>query len=215
MAKKDRTGNRKTRDQRRNTRVPELGYYLIVTDTEGTESCYFDGLHSDLPKEIQDKLVVKVVETKTARLIDKCIEFTAYDPQYRNSWIVFDRDQVKDFDEIIAEAKKKDINVGWSNPCFEIWMHAYYGSMPNIQESWTCCDRFGQLFKSKTGNDYDKADKSLYRRLVQTGDETKALKIAEQKYKQCIDNSYTKPSEMCPCTTVHNLVGEIKGKITE
>lgn len=69
MAKKDRTGNRKTRDQRRNTRVPELGYYLIVTDTEGTESCYFDGLHSDLPKEIQDKLVVKVVETKTARLI--------------------------------------------------------------------------------------------------------------------------------------------------
>ena len=40
MAKKDRTGNRKTRDQRRNTRVPELGYYLIVTDTEGTESCY-------------------------------------------------------------------------------------------------------------------------------------------------------------------------------
>ena len=180
-----------------------------------TERCYFDGLHSDLPKEIQDKLVVKVVETKTARLIDKCIEFTAYDPQYRNSWIVFDRDQVKDFDEIIAEAKKKDINVGWSNPCFEIWMHAYYGSMPNIQESWTCCDRFGQLFKSKTGNNYDKADKSLYRRLAQTGDEIKALKIAEQKYKQCIDNGYTKPSEMCPCTTVHNLVAEIKGKITE
>ena len=33
MAKKDRTGNRKTRDQRKQFRVPELGYYLIVTDT--------------------------------------------------------------------------------------------------------------------------------------------------------------------------------------
>ena len=34
MAKKDRAGNRKTRDQRKQFNVPELGYYLIVTDTE-------------------------------------------------------------------------------------------------------------------------------------------------------------------------------------
>lgn len=34
MAKKDRTGNRKTRDHRKQFKVPELGYYLIVTDTE-------------------------------------------------------------------------------------------------------------------------------------------------------------------------------------
>ena len=33
MAKKDRTGNRKTREQRTKYKVPELGYYLIVTDT--------------------------------------------------------------------------------------------------------------------------------------------------------------------------------------
>ena len=32
MAKKDRTGNRKTREQRKQIKVPELGYYLIVTD---------------------------------------------------------------------------------------------------------------------------------------------------------------------------------------
>mgnify|MGYP006940639186 CR=1 FL=1 len=31
MAKKDRTGNRKTRDQRKQFKTPELGYYLIVT----------------------------------------------------------------------------------------------------------------------------------------------------------------------------------------
>lgn len=32
MARKDRTGERRQRDQRKNLRVPELGYYLIVTD---------------------------------------------------------------------------------------------------------------------------------------------------------------------------------------
>ena len=37
MARKDRTGNRKTREQRKQFKVPELGYYLIVTDTEATE----------------------------------------------------------------------------------------------------------------------------------------------------------------------------------
>ncbi len=57
--------------------------------------------------------------------------------------IVFDRDQVKDFDEIIRLAEKNDINAGWSNPCFEIWMFAYFGEMPTIKESYICCERNG------------------------------------------------------------------------
>ena len=64
MAKKDRTGNRKTRDQRKQFKVPELGYYLIVTDTEATERCFFKGLHQALPEDVRNKLVIKVVETR-------------------------------------------------------------------------------------------------------------------------------------------------------
>ena len=63
MAKKDRTGNRKSREQRKQFKVPELGYYLIVTDTEATERCYFTGLHQALPEDVRNKLVIKVVET--------------------------------------------------------------------------------------------------------------------------------------------------------
>lgn len=118
MAKKDRTGNRKSREQRKQFKVPELGYYLIVTDTEATERCYFTGLHQALPEDVRNKLVIKVVETKTRTMIDKCLELTAYDAQYRIPWIVFDRDQVQGFDEIVAEAVSKGIQVGWSNPCF-------------------------------------------------------------------------------------------------
>ena len=89
MAKKDRTGNRKSREQRKQFKVPELGYYLIVTDTEATERCYFTGLHQALPEDVRNKLVIKVVETKTRTMIDKCLELTAYDAQYRIPWIVF------------------------------------------------------------------------------------------------------------------------------
>ena len=82
MAKGDRIGNRKTREQRRTIKVPELGYYLIVTDTEGTERCFFTGLHQSLPEEVKNKLVIKVVETKT-RSLTLCIQCSfLYCPLY-------------------------------------------------------------------------------------------------------------------------------------
>ena len=215
MAKKDRTGDRKTREQRKQFKVPELGYYLIVTDTEATERCFFNGLHQTLPEDVRNKLVIKVVETKTRTMIDKCLELTAYEAQYRIPWIVFDRDQIQGFDEIIAEAERKGIQVGWSNPCFEIWLHAYFGAMPAMQDSWTCCSEFGRVYESKTGQKYSKADEQMYGKLCKVGDEGKAIQIAQQKLEQCIREGKTKPSEMCPCTTVHELVGEIRGKVNE
>ena len=210
MAKKDRTGNRKSREQRKQFKVPELGYYLIVTDTEATERCYFTGLHQALPEDVRNKLVIKVVETKTRTMIDKCLELTAYDAQYRIPWIVFDRDQVQGFDEIIAKAEREGIQVGWSNPCFEIQMYAYFGSMPVIQNSWTCCSEFGRMYENKTGQKYSKADGQMYGKLCKFGNEENAIRIAEKKLEQCIREGKTKPSEMCPCTTVDELVGEIK-----
>lgn len=215
MARKDRTGNRKTREQRAVRRIPEMGYYLVVTDTEATERCYFTGLRDDLPESIQKKLVIKVVETKTQNLIQKCLELTAYDAQYHIPWIVFDRDQVANFDTIIKEAERAGIRVGWSNPCFEIWMHAYFGNMPVIQKSWTCCDCFADIYEKRTGQKYSKADNDIYRRLTENGDEEKALLIARRKFKQCLKDGYELPSEMCPCTTVYELVGEIRNKRAE
>lgn len=213
MARNERTGNRKTREQRKKIRIPELGYYLIVTDTEATERCYFNGLRDSLPADIQGKLVISVIETKTRDMIDKCMELTAYEAQYRMPWIVFDRDQVKEFDAIIREAKEKGIGVGWSNPCFEIWLCAYFGSMPALRESWTCCSEFGKVYESRTGQKYSKADSGMYSRICKNGDEEKAIRIAQQKLEQCIRDGKVKPSEMWPCTTVHELVGEIKRKI--
>lgn len=212
MGRNERVGVRGTREQRKRSRIPELGYYLIVTDTEGTERCFFKGLHDSLPKEIKDKLVIRVVETKTREMIDKCLEMTAYEAQYRLPWIVFDRDQVKDFDEIIQEAEDKGIRVGWSNPCFEIWMFAYFGVMPVYVESWKCCSEFGRIYEERTGQRYAKADDGLYGRLYQYGDEAKAVKLAEAKKEQCIRDGKATPSEMIPCSTVYELVGEIRRK---
>lgn len=61
MAKGYRTGNRKTREQRKKFKIPELGYYLIVTDTEATERCFFTGLHQALPYKMSRPNVQKIL----------------------------------------------------------------------------------------------------------------------------------------------------------
>lgn len=37
MPKPERSGNRKTREQLSKRRIPKLGYYFIVTDTNGIQ----------------------------------------------------------------------------------------------------------------------------------------------------------------------------------
>lgn len=213
MARADRTGNRKPRNKRESLRIPEMGYYIVVTDAEGTEPCYFNGLHKSLPERYRDKLVIKVVEARTQDMIQKCIELTAYEAQYRIPWIVFDRDKVTNFDSIIDAASRQGIHVGWSNPCFEIWMYAYFGKMPVIAESWTCCSKFGDVFKKGTGVEYSKTDSDIYRRICAAGDEEKAIEIGKSKYRQHLKDGLRKPSEMIPCSTVYELVEEIRSKL--
>ena len=78
-----RAGKRKDRNQRVGTRVPELGYYLIVTDTKETEKNYFDGLRDSIPTELKDRLVIKVEKAKTVELVERALELANKEPQYR------------------------------------------------------------------------------------------------------------------------------------
>ncbi len=213
MVKNRRNGNRKTREQTRNFRIPNLGYYFIVTDTKKTEENYMKGLRDSIPLELQGKLVIKVSKAETRNLVEEAKSLMALHPQYGEPWIVFDRDQVKNFDHIIEKAIDEKINVGWSNPCIEIWFSAYFGTMPTYQGSVECCSKFAQQLESKTNFKYAKADKDIYNLLCKYGDEDKALLIAERKLNEQLKN-YSKPSEMCPATTLHMLIGEIKDKIT-
>ena len=104
--KSNRAGRMKTRNEFRK-RVPDLGYYHIVTDTRETEKNYLEGLKQKLPEKLKDRLVIKVIKAKTEHLIEECLEGIAMEPQYREPWIVFDRDKVMNFDKIISEARSE------------------------------------------------------------------------------------------------------------
>ena len=152
-------------------------------------------------------------KAKTDELVTACKEQAAMEPQYGEPWIVFDRDRVIHFDQIIENAKQEGVNVGWSNPCIEIWFDAYFGRMHGYQDSVTCCREFANTFEKKTGQEYKKSSNQIYTMLNRYGNEPEAIKIAGSRYAQYLRDGVDKPSGMCPCTTVHRLVDEIKDKI--
>lgn len=207
-----RAGKRKDRNRKMGRRVPELGYYLIVTDTEETEKNYFEGLRDSIPAELKERLIIKVEKARTVEMVKKAKDLVSKESQYRIPWIVFDRDEVKGFDEIIWEAEKQGVHAGWSNPCFEIWMYAYFEEMPAIKESYTCCDRFAEKFEKLTNHKYYKNDKEIYRKLEQYGNFENAFALAERTLKKCTNDGKKLPSEMWPSCMVHRLVKEIQEK---
>lgn len=214
MAKRDHRGNRKKRHERIERRNLELGYYLIYTDTEGTERAYFEGLYKSLPDEIRSKLQIKVVDgVKTKELINKAYRDSSYDPQLRETWIIFDRDQVTNFDKIIEKAESMNIHVGWSNPCIEVWLHAYLGELHAFDTSTCFCNSLKNLCRQKmNGYEYNKTDSDLYHHFYNEGNEKKAIKLAKEKHTSLVRDGITVPSEMNPCTTVYQLVEEIRSK---
>lgn len=212
MGRENRRGERRPRGGLQNQRIPELGYYIIVTDAKETEKNYLLGLLDTIPPCLKDKLVIKVFQASTQDLIAKCKELMSRDPQYRMPWIVFDRDRVPNFDNIIARAKSEGISVGWSNPCIEILFHAYFGNMPTILESARCCEHFATIFKQHTGMEYDKADTKILEKLRKYGDEIVAIEVARRRMHQWENSDVIRPSKMCPCSTLFELVSEIDKK---
>lgn len=213
MTHNERIGKRKTRKELSKCRIPKLGYYFIVTDTKETEQNYMYGLRDSIPKELQGKLVIKVTRTKTKNLVEEAMNLASLNPQYGEPWIIFDRDQIQNFDEIIYKAETNGINVGRTNPCIEEWFSAYFGTMPTYNDSATCCEKFGQAFETVSHQKYVKSDPLIYEKLNRFGDEKKAIKISKKKLKDHKANGMGKPSAMCPASTIHILVEEIKAKI--
>ncbi len=198
-------GGRKPRQT--DVRAKEFGKYCIVTDGRRTEVNYFEGLKRTLPSSIQSSVVVRCV-AKPQLLIDE-VKRLRKGPELRRYWIVFDRDEVPDFDKIVANAESQRIGVGWSNPCFEIWLAGYFanGSVSNFENSKECVAAFEKLFKDRVKFEYKKNVQNIYDVLRNNGDETNAIGKAKAKHRN-ERNVKGAPSEM-RCTTVHLLVEQL------
>lgn len=206
---KDRGGHRQSKRNTRNekTRSSLPGLYVVFVDAEKTEPNYFKGLRDSGVCSAQ--VSIKVLKARNA---EKILEDVEKRPIQANAsiWLVFDRDEVAPFDQIISEAEKQGYHVGWSNPCFEIWLHAYFGKMPSVQTSVECVENFKKEFKRQTEQEYKKNDPKIFN-LVEKYGKFEIARDVSKKAMQAAKNVSSQPSKQSPATTVYKLVEELRG----
>ena len=202
---------RDNREKRRKLREPFLGNYIIVTNTDCTEYNYFEGLKDSLSSESKNNVKIQIFKNiKSRNLVEHAQKLYIENPQFSKPYIVFDRDEEKDFNNIIISALENEITPCWSNPCFEIWLYSYFDNPPNCDTSRKCCNDFSRLYLKFTQNKYSKNDKKIYSKLIAYGDEKMAICRAITKLNNNIYTYGNDYDKMIGSSTVYLLVEELK-----
>ncbi len=217
---------RAERQQRKHDfKTPRANSYLIVTEGKCTEPLYFKGIKAKIEEKIGGSIEVvqapqidisgKGLGTgKLLEITDKIVKDSKIN--YQNVWIVFDKDDFEDFDEVIKEAKRKGYKVAWSNQSFEYWlfMHFEYSDSALHRDDWTkkLDDKFKEL--NLGSGKYCKNDANIYD-LVNTYDGVNAAINHAKRRMADFDADKHRPSKYDPGTTVHELVQELKQYLEE
>lgn len=195
----------------------EIIHFLIVCEGEKTEPNYFKSL---------------VANDKYSRVIDieaeiiggaKCTISLVNEAEkiYDNSvikpdrvWVVFDKDDFKDFNEAIQLCIQKGFNAGWTNEAFELWYYLHFEYLDTSISRHDYIKKIESFITEKKEYEnfkYKKNDEAFYKEVLSNiGDEQNAKKYASklrELFKNEIDSgNYTKAK---PCTTIDILVEEL------
>ncbi len=135
MARRTKAARRATSNLRRpRYRREPKRRFILFCEGKNTEPAYFDAIKrayrgtlisieavGDLgvPRTIAEKAVEHARELGIARRRRRKIDSFEENDQV---WAVFDRDEHPHFDEAVALCERGGVNVGRSNPCFELWL---------------------------------------------------------------------------------------------
>lgn len=188
--------------------------FLIVCEGEKTEPNYFRAF-TERWSEVKE-IKVAGCGCSTCQLIieaKKIQEKLEHERQvpFDRVWLVFDKDEFKDFNKAIADAKKEGMNCAWSNQAFELWyvLHFQYldTGVDRKQYIGMIEDKVRKASKSKTFK-YKKNDVGFYQILHEHGNEDFAFKNAEKlrnRHKGKVDYAAHNPR-----TEVDLLVNELR-----
>jgi hypothetical protein len=201
-------------ERKQGTRA-QIVRFLIVCEGEKTEPNYFKAFIDNRRSEVKE-VNVKGCGCSTCQLINeakKIQEKLEHERQvpFDRVWLVFDKDEFKDFNKAIADAKKEGMNCAWSNQAFELWyvLHFQYldTGVDRKQYIGMIEDKVRKASKSKTFK-YKKNDVGFYQILHEHGNEDFAFKNAEKlrnRHKGKVDYAAHNPR-----TEVDLLVNELR-----
>ena len=173
-------------ERKQGTRA-QIVRFLIVCEGEKTEPNYFRAFIDNRRSEVKE-VNVKGCGCSTCQLINEAKKIREKLEHERpvsfdRVWLVFDKDEFKDFNKAIEDAKKEGMNCAWSNQAFELWyvLHFQYlvTGVDRKQYIEMIEDKVRKASKSKKFK-YKKNDKDFYQILQEHGDEEQAIKRAQR-----------------------------------
>lgn len=201
------------------SRLPAIQNSWLLPTERKPKKNYLLGLKKDIENETGIPISLDIhtgIETK--KLLAKCKDEMSKSRQfYSQCWIILDRDQVTNFDSLIAaiEAAPR-VHAAWSNPCLEYWFLCYLGLSGNCNTSQLCCRSFEREYKKLTGEEYDKSEKktrNIYQILTKDpANEAKAVHTAKTRHQQHLESGIRAPSKMVPCTTMYELIESFRNR---
>lgn len=196
MPKKYKPSGRGYKPRQINIREP-LQRFLIVCEGEKTEPTYFQAFH--VPSVITVK--VEGLARDPLTLVERA--YTLYDhDKYDQVWCVFDKDEVLPdrFNQALAMAKRRVIQVAYSNQAFELWflLHFHYCDVALARHDYI--DRLTRQLERP----YEKNDPTLYQELLPKQED--AIRNAERLLGQYNPQN---PAADDPSTTVYRLIQEL------
>ena len=201
-------------ERKQGTRA-QIVRFLIVCEGEKTEPNYFRAFIDNRRSEVKE-VNVKGCGCSTCQLINEAKKIREKLEHERpvsfdRVWLVFDKDEFKDFNKAIEDAKKEGMNCAWSNQAFELWyvLHFQYlvTGVDRKQYIEMIEDKVRKASKSKKFK-YKKNDKDFYQILQEHGDEEQAIKRAQRL--RGIRGEEKNYAAHNPCTEVDLLVDELR-----
>jgi len=127
--------------------------------------------------------------------------------EYKEVWVVFDKDIDDFFDKAIEKARTKKIKCAFSNISFEYWLLLHLIDKSGIMSFENLKSELTNLL----GYKYEK-NKNIERVFNDIKRKTDLAEIRAQKKHQWFISEHpsNKPSDWCSCTTVYLLIKSLK-----
>ena len=217
--KREKREAKAAKKRKENTRS-KIVRFLIVCEGERTEPNYFQALVKDLYSEVRDEKIVGEGKS-TCALVRRTLQIKEELERKRQLpfdriWVVFDKDDFKDFNEAIKLAETHSFNCAWTNEAFELWYFLHFQYLDTgISRHDYIVKLQNEIRKHPEFEDYKykKNDVSVYKILNTQGSEDFAKQCAARLRSLFQgDNDY---KEHKPCTMVDLLVDELENSIKQ
>ena len=204
--------------RKREQLTPKVNSFLIVSEGEKTEPCYFEGIAKTISESFGDGISVEkpIIDTRgegkcTVSLVNAAVSIAKKAHiMYEHQWVVFDKDDFLDFDEAIELAEKSGFKVAWSNQSFEFWLYLHFNYCDSALHRDDWVKKLNELFVSGgiSPEGYKKNDPRIFEIVSSYGSLESAVSFATGIRKK--HSKKLPPSKQDPCTTVDQLIRELK-----